>query len=197
MKIMNKKVLVVLASLAIATLTAGLIFHPLRRPMVPRPPGLGSEEITGFNYEKIESGLKLVITGEAATISPDKNATVKAPAARVETAEGKIILVNTGSAGTAEIVLDPKSGQLQTMVLKGGVIITRKDKKSGQIEFTAESEQAVYRYAVQEITLIGNPVVHQGENEFRGETIRYLLKDGKILVERSASGKIYYGAAKE
>jgi len=188
---MNKKVLVVLASLAIVTLAADLLFLSLRRPTVPQPAGLGSEEVTGFNYEKLESGLKLVITGETATISPDKNTTVKAPAAQMETAEGKIILVNTGTAGTAEIVLDPKSGQLQTMILKGGVTITRKDKKSGQIEFTAESEQAIYRYAAQEMTLIGNPVVHQGENEFRGETIRYLLKDGKILVERNASGKIY------
>ena len=189
---MNKKVLVVLASLAVVTLAADLLFLSLRRPTVPRPAGPGSEEITGFNYEVFEHDLKLVITGEAATISPDKNTTVKAPAARMETAEGKIILVNTGSAGTAEIVLDPKSGQLQTMVLKGGVTITRKDKKSGRIEFTAESEQAIYRYAVQEITLIGNPVVRQGENEFRGETIRYLLNNGKILVERNASGKIYY-----
>jgi len=189
---MNKKVLVVLASLAVVTLAANLLFLSLRRPTIPQPAGPGSEEITGFNYEKFESGLKLVITGEAATISPDKNTTVKAPAARMETAEGKIILVNTGAAGTAEIVLNPKSGQLQTMVLKGGVTITRKDKKSGQIEFTAESEQAIYRYAAQEMTLIGNPVVRQGENEFRGETIRYLLKDGKILVERNASGKIFY-----
>jgi len=189
---MNKKVLVVLASLAVVTLAANLLFLSLRRPTVPQPAGPGSEEIKGFNYEKIESGLKLVITGETATISSDKNTTVKAPAAQMETAGGKIILVNTGAVGTAEIVLDPKSGQLQTMVLKGGVTITRKDKKSGQIEFTAESEQAIYRYAAQEMTLIGNPVVHQGENEFRGETIRYLLKDGKILVERNASGKIYY-----
>jgi lipopolysaccharide transport protein LptA len=189
---MNKKVLVVLASLAIVTLAANLFFFSLRRPKVPPTAGPGSEEITGFNYEKFESGLKLVITGEAATISPDKNTTVKAPAAQMETAEGKIILVNTGTAGTAEIVLDPKTGQLQTMILKGGVIITRKDKKSGQVEFTAESEQAIYQYAAQEITLIGNPVVHQGENEFRGETIRYLLNNGKILVEGSASGKIYY-----
>ena len=189
---MNKKVLVVLASLAIVTLAAELLFLSLRRPMVPQSTGPGSEEITGFNYEKFESGLKLVITGEAATISPDKNTTVKAPAAQMETAEGKIILVNTGPDGTAEIVLDPKSGQLQTMILKGGVTITRKDKKSGQIEFTAESEQATYRYATQEMTLIGNPVVRQGANEFRGETIRYLLNNGKILVERSASGKIYY-----
>ena len=189
---MNKKTLVVITSLAIVTLAANLLFLSLRRTTVPPPAGPGSEEIIGFNYEKLESGLKLVITGEAATISPDKNTTVKAPAARMETAEGKIILVNTGAAGTAEIVLDPKSGQLQTMVLKGGVIITRKDKKSGRVEFTAESEQAIYRYAAQEMTLIGNPVVHQGENEFRGETIRYLLNNGKILVERSASGKIYY-----
>ena len=189
---MNKKVLVVLASLAIVTLAIALLFLSSRRPTVPRPTGPGSEEITGFNYEKFESGLKLVITGEAATVAPDKNTTVEAPAARMETAEGKIILVNTGTAGTAEIVLDPKSGQLQTMVLKGDVTITRKDKKSGQVEFTAKSEQAIYRYATQEMTLIGNPVVHQGENEFRGETIRYLLKDGKILVERSASGKIHY-----
>jgi len=189
---MNKKILVVLASLAVVTLAADLLFLSLRRPTIPQPAGSGSEEITGFNYEKIESGLKLVITGETATISPDKNTTVKAPSAQMETAEGKIILVNTGAAGTAEIVLDPKSGQLQTMILKGGVTITRKDKKSGQIEFTAESEQATYRYATQEMTLIGNPVVHQGENEFRGETIRYLLKDGKILVEGLASGKIYY-----
>ena len=189
---MNKKVLAVLASLAIVTLAADLLFLSLRRPTVPRPAGPGSEEITGFNYEKFESGLKLVITGETATISPDKNTTVKTPAAQMETAEGKIILVNTGTAGTAEIILDPKSGQLQTMILKGGVTITRKDKKSGQVEFTAESEQATYRYAAQEMTLIGNPVVHQGANEFRGETIRYLLKDGKILVERSASGKIFY-----
>ena len=189
---MNKKILVVLASLAIVTLAVNLLFLSLRRSTVPQPTGPGSEKITGFNYEKFESGLKLVITGEAATISPDKNTTVKAPATRMETTEGKIILVNTGAAGTAEIVLDPKSGQLQTMILKGGVTITRKDKKSGQIEFTAESEQAIYRYATQEITLIGNPVVHQGANEFRGETIRYLLNDGKILVEKSASGKIFY-----
>ena len=190
---MNKKVLVVLASLAVVTLAADLLFLSLRRPTVPQPAGPGSEEITGFNYEKFESGLKLTITGEAATISPDNNNTnVKVPTAQMETAEGKIILVNTGAAGTAEIVLDPKNGQLQTMLLKGGVTITRKDKKSGQIEFTAESEQAIYQYAIQEITLIGNPVVHQGENEFRGETIRYLLKDGKILVEKSASGKIFY-----
>jgi len=189
---MNKKVLVVLASLAVVTLAADLLFLSLRRPPVPQLAGPGSEEITGFNYEKFESGLKLVITGEAATISPDKNTTVKAPTARMETTEGKIILVNTGAAGTAEIVLDPKSGQLQTMVLKGGVTITRKDKQSGQIEFTAESEQAIYRYAAQEMTLIGNPVVHQGENEFRGETIRYLLNNGKILVDGNASGKIHY-----
>ena len=189
---MNKKILVVLASLSVVTLAAEILFLSLHRTAVPQPAGPGSEEITGFNYEKFESGLKLVITGEAATISPDNNTTVKAPAAQIETDGGKIILVNTGAAGTAEIVLDPKSGQLQTMVLKGGVIITRKDKKSGQIEFTAESEQAIYRYATQDMTLIGNPVVRQGENDFRGETIRYLLKDGKILVERSASGKIYY-----
>ena len=189
---MNKKALVVLVSLAVVTAAAEILFLSVRRQMIPQPAGPVSEEITGFNYEKFESGLKLVITGEAATISPDNNTTVKAPAAQMETAEGKIILVNTGAAGTAEIVLDPKSGQLQTMILKGGVTITRKDKKSGQIEFTAESEQAIYRYATQEMTLIGNPVVHQGENEFRGETIRYLLKDGKILVERSASGKIFY-----
>ncbi|MFH2069228.1 MAG: LptA/OstA family protein [Candidatus Omnitrophota bacterium] len=189
---MNKKFIVTIASLASVTLAANLLFLSLRRSTVSQPAGPGGEEITGFNYEKIESGLKLVITGEAATITPDKNTTVKAPAAQMETAEGKIILVNTGTAGTAEIVLDPKSGQLQTMVLKGGVTITRKDKKSGQIEFTAESEQATYRYATQEMTLIGNPVVHQGENEFRGETIRYLLKDGKILVEKNASGKILY-----
>ena len=189
---MNKKVLVVLASLAVVTLAVNLLFLSLRRPTVPQIAGPGSEEITGFNYEKFESGLKLVITGEAATISPDKNTTVKAPAARMETAEGKIILVNTGAAGTAEIVLDPMNGQIRTMTLKGGVTIIRKDKKSGQVEFTAESEQADYRYASQEMTLTGNPVVRQGENEFRGEIIRYLLKDGKIFVDGGASGKIYY-----
>lgn len=189
---MNKKILVMLALLALAALAANRLFISRRPPAVSRPAGPSSEEITGFDYEKIESGLRLVITGEAATVAPDKNTTVKAPAARMETAEGKIILVNTGTAGTAEIVLDPKSGQLQTMVLKGGVTITRKDKKSGRIEFTAESEGAIYRHASQEMTLTGNPVVHQGENEFRGETIRYLLKDGKILVEKSASGKIHY-----
>ena len=191
---MNKKNLIVLTSLAIVTLTASLLFFSARRPTATQPANMGSEEITGFNYEKIESGLKLVITGEAATISSNKNTTVKAPAAQMETAEGKIILVNTGTTGigTAELVLDPKSGQLQTMVLKGGVTITRKDKQSGQIEFTAESEQAIYRYATQEMLLTGNPVVRQGANEFRGETIRYLLKDGKILVERNASGKIFY-----
>ncbi len=189
---MNKKILVILSSLALAVLAANLLFISLRPPAVSLPAGSSIEEITGFDYEKIESGLKLVITGEAATVVPDKNTTVKAPAAQMETAEGKIILVNTGTAGTAEIILDPKSGQLQTMVLKGGVTITRKDKKSGRIEFTAESEGAIYRHASQEMTLTGSPVVHQGENEFRGETIRYLLKDGKILVEKSASGKIHY-----
>ena len=189
---MNKKVLVVLASLAIVILTANLLFFSSKRSTTSLPAGPASEEITGFNYEKFETGLKLVITGEAATITPDKNTTVKAPAAQMETAEGKIILVNTGSAGTAEIILDPKSGQLQTMVLKGGVTITRKDKKSNRIEFTAESEEAIYRYATQEMLLVGNPVVRQGENEFRGETIRYLLQNGKIFVERNASGKIFY-----
>lgn len=189
---MNKKILVVLVSLAAVILTVNLVFFSLRRPPTPPPAGPGGEEITGFNYEKLESGLRMVITGEAANTSSDNNTIVKAPAAQMETAEGKIVLVNTGADGTAEIVLDPKNGQLQTMFLKGGVIITRKDKKSGQVEFTAESEQATYRYATQEIILIGNPVVHQGENEFRGETIRYLLKDGKIFVEKSASGKIYY-----
>jgi len=189
---MNKKILVVLASSTFVILVANLLFISLRKPTVTQPTGPGREEVTGFNYEKIESGLKMAITGEAATIIPDKNTTIKVPAARMETAEGKIILVNTGAAGTAEIVLDPKSGQLQTMVLKGGVTIVRKDKKNGQVEFTAKSEEAVYRYASQEMILTGNPVVYQGENEFRGETIRYLLKDGKILVEKSASGKIQY-----
>ena len=190
---MNKKVLIVLVSLTAVALTADILFLSLRQPAVhSQTAGVGCEEVTGFNYEKFESGSKLVVTGEAATISPDKNTTVKAPAARIETAEGKIILVNTGAGGTAEIILDPKNGQLRTMVLKGGVIITRKDKKSGQIEFTTESEQANYQYANQEILLTGNPVVHQGENEFRGEIIRYLLKDGKIFVEKSASGKILY-----
>ena len=187
-----KKILVVLASSAFAILAVNLLFISLRQPAVLQPAGPDSEEVTGFNYEKIESGLKMVVTGEAATIVPDKNTTVKAPAARMETAGGKIIMVNTGAAGAAEIVLDPKSGQLQTMVLRGGVTIIRKDKQSGQIEFTAKSEGAVYRHAIQEMTLTGNPVVYQGENEFRGETIRYLLKDGKILVEKNASGKINY-----
>ena len=189
---MNKKIPVVLVSLAVVTLGAGALFLVLRPSAVSQSPGPGSEEITGFNYEVFEHGVKLVVTGEAAVISPDQNTTVQTPTARLETAGGKVILVSTGTGGTAEIVLDPKNGQIRTMILKGGVTIIRKDKKSGQVEFTTESEQAIYRYAIQEMTLTGNPVVHQGENEFRGETIRYLLKDGKILVERNASGKIYY-----
>jgi lipopolysaccharide export system protein LptA len=189
---MNKKILVALVSLAAAALLVPLLFFSLRKTADRQTTGPVSEEVTGFSYEKFEPDSKLVVTGEAATVSPDNNTTVKAPAARIETAEGKIILVNTGAGGTAEIILDPKTGQLQTMVLKGNVIITRKDKKSGLVEFTTESRQADYQYAKQEIILTGNPVVHQGENEFRGETIRYLLKDGKILVEKSASGKILY-----
>ncbi|MCX5642555.1 MAG: hypothetical protein NTY10_04920 [Candidatus Omnitrophica bacterium] len=56
---MNKKIFFVLASLAIATLSVNLLFFSLRQPTIPPPAGPDSEKITGFNYEKIESGLKL------------------------------------------------------------------------------------------------------------------------------------------
>ena len=190
---MNRKIVIIsgLAAMAILGVITWRLFS-LQTPFPESPTGPAAEEITAFNYERLESGVKLVVTGEAATVSPEKDTTVKTPSAQIETREGKIILVDTAPSGTAEITFDSKSGQLKTMVLKGGVKITRKDKKSGQIEFTAESEQADFKYATEEITLTGHPVVHQGENEFQGETIRYLLKDGKIFIEKGASGKVYY-----
>ena len=187
---MKKKIIVSFS--AVAAITAVFTLLLSSRKMVSESDRVpASEEVTAFNYERLEGGLRTLVSGEAATISEDSN-TVKKPAARFETADNKIILVDTGPEGTAEISLDSETGRIEQMVLKGGVKITRKDRKSGQTEFTAESERADFEYAKQEIILTGKPVVRQGENEFRGEIIRYLLKDGKIYIDKYASGKIYY-----
>ncbi|MFH0796649.1 MAG: LptA/OstA family protein [Candidatus Omnitrophota bacterium] len=150
------------------------------------------EELSGFSYQRQEAGLGLVLTGEAATVSDDKDTVIANPATRLETPAGKIILINTAPSGNAELVFDPKSGQLKSMILKDGVTIIRKDKKSDRVEFTAKSDQAVFDYATQEVILTGQPVLYQGSNEFRGDVIRYLLKDGKIFIDKNTSGKIYY-----
>ena len=188
---MNKKILF-LPVLFLAGILIVMVVHLGERRTVAEMPRPSQEELSGFSYQRQEAGLSLVVTGEAAAVSADRDTVIAGPATRLETPAGKIILINTGPCGNAELVFDPKTGQLKSMILKDGVTIIRKDKKSDRVEFTAKSAQAVFDYASQEVILTGQPVLYQGSNEFRGDVIRYLLKDGKIFIDKNTSGKIYY-----
>lgn len=189
---MNKKILF-LPVLFLAGILIAMVVHLGERRTVAELPGRPSqEELSDFSYQRQEAGLILVVTGEAAVVSADRDTVIASPATRLEIPAGKIILINTAPSGNAELVFDPKTGQLKSMILKDGVTIIRKDKKSDRVEFTAKSAQAVFDYASQEVILTGQPVLYQGSNEFRGDVIRYLLKDGKIFIDKNTSGKIYY-----
>ncbi len=191
---MSKKIVSLVSFFSVGTIILLLTLSLSGRKNVSSSSETSSrEEVTDFHYEKMEAGLSTAVWGEAATISQETSSgTIIEPAARLETADNKIILIHTGPQGTAEINLDSEKGNIKQIILKGRVTITRKDKKSGVIEFTAEAERAEFNYSAQEMILTGNPVIRQGENEFRGEIIRYLLRDGKIFIEKGASGKVYY-----
>jgi len=149
------------------------------------------EEVTAFNYERSEPGLSLLVTGEAANVDSGSATEIRSPSVRLETG-GKIIKIQTAAGGTAELNLDPATGRADRIQLRKGVRISRQDSKTEQVEFVAQGEEATYDSGRQEILLTGNPVISQGNNEFRGERIRYLLRENRILIENNASGIIHY-----
>ncbi len=132
-----------------------------------------------------------MVTGLAASLDRRQGADVVSPAATITTGHGRVITMETAADGTAEILFSQEAGVISTIVLRRRVKITRREESTGRVEFTSLSEKAVYDHRQQEITLTGNPVVYQGKNEFRGETIRYLVAEETIFIERSVSGVIF------
>lgn len=153
-------------------------------------PAEAREEITAFEYRRTSPVASLVVTGEAAAMTPGRETAVSHPAGRIETSHGRVISLKTDPDGEALLSFDQASGQVSSLVLTGAVELEMRNE-SGELEMRAECARLTYDYGKQEILLEGSPVIYHGRNEFRGETIRYLVGEGRIHIERAPSGLIY------
>lgn len=78
---------------------------------------------------------------------------------------------------------------LRRMVCVENVILQKEDGRS-------TSEKAEFEADNQTLTLTGNPIVRQGDNEIKGDVIVYDLKNDRITVKR-VRGKIAPAAAQQ
>ena len=78
---------------------------------------------------------------------------------------------------------DLGGSKINRIVASGGVRFVQKDK-------VATGKEATYYRAKEEVVLIGNPQVWQGENTLKGERIVFNLRTNKVTVESSPKKRV-------
>lgn len=89
----------------------------------------------------------------------------------------KELLVNLARSG------DKDDLQLQEVVAIGDVVITQGERK-------ATGGRAVFDQVKRQITLLENPVLHDGPNEVSGERLVVYLDEGRSVVESSPKKRV-------
>ena len=59
-----------------------------------------------------------------------------------------------------------------------------------QLDRTATADQAIYRQQLGTLLLIGNAVVHQGQNQVSGDEITVYLQEDRSVVEGKEDGRV-------
>lgn len=95
----------------------------------------------------------------------------------VTDAQGKV------NADHMEVYFD-KENEIDRIFCKGHVKIDQTDRHS-------ESDEAVYEAKEQKLILTGDPVIRQGEDEYRAEKITIFTAENRVIFEPSAQLVIY------
>lgn len=82
-----------------------------------------------------------------------------------------------------ERVENKESLQLREVVAIGDVVITQGDRR-------ATGGRAIFSQPTRQITLLENPVLHDGPNEVTGERLIVYLDEGRSVVESSAKKRV-------
>lgn len=79
--------------------------------------------------------------------------------------------------------LGGEGGKIQRIVATGKVRFVQEDK-------VATAREATYYREREEVVLVGNPQMWQGENTVKGDRILFNLKQNRVMVESTASKRV-------
>lgn len=122
-------------------------------------------KITADSLTYASKGASVVFTG---------NVRVKRPDIEILADKLTAYLEQAGEGG-GKNPLAEKGGEIKRIEAVGGVRILQQGR-------TATSDRAVFDMAAQVLTLTGDPVVSEGKNYIKGETIRLFLEDNRSEV---------------
>lgn len=82
-----------------------------------------------------------------------------------------------------------RDGEVTRVLLEGAPASLQQENDNGQL-MKAQARLIDYDTSSESVLLTGAVVIHQGRDEFRGERVRYDTRQGHILGEGGADGRI-------
>ncbi len=163
----------ILSIIALGTCLFGL---PAARAAAAAAPDAGKKTVNAFEFNKKDP---IYITADWMEVDQGKSTIVY---------KGRVVAVQsdmTMRSDTLTAFYDPEMKQMKQIVLDGKVNATQGTR-------VATGDRAIFDDKAKTVTLTGNPVMRQGNNQVSGAKVVYYIEQDRALVE--GDGKVRVSA---
>jgi len=147
------------------------------------------EKLTKFSLKQFSNNYSLILKGESAEISENKNTNISSPSLSLKT-KNEIIEIKTDKEGKGEIKVEPETKKIKEIIITGKVLIIYKDLNE-KTTMEIKCGKVIYKEEKKEMVFEEKPIIIRGKNSFSGDKIIYNIENNLIEIKGNVNVEIY------